>query len=105
MEFQIPTFDSFSQFFPWIGARFVAENSSRYEDINLSTKSNLNEENVKNGWKWEDHSDVDYWDEHYSPSGSDLTNHCIAINNWAFGLWVDTECDSGHSYVCKRKLI
>lgn len=101
----IPTFDSFSQFFPWIGAKFVAENSSRSDENNFSSKSNLNEGTVKTGWKWEDHSDVDYWDEHYSPSGSDLTNNCIAINNWAYGLWVDAECDSRHTYVCKRKLI
>ena len=76
----IPTYDSFSQFFPWIGAKYS-----------------------KNDWEWEDGSEVDYWDESYIPSGSDLTNRCIAINNWAFGLWQDADCDSGHNYVCKRK--
>ena len=76
----IPTYDSFSQFFPWIGAKYGSTGE----------------------WEWEDGSAVDYWDENYFPSGSDLSNRCIAINNWAFGLWQDDDCVSGHNYVCKK---
>jgi len=113
----IPTYDSFSQFFPWIGAKYESNNES-YEDITkdkmvsrrligggFKTKLDFEESEDKDGWEWEDESEVDYWDENYFPSGSDLSNRCIAINNWAFGLWQDAACDSGHNYVCKKKYL
>ena len=99
----IPTYDSFSQFFPWIGAKYTQNTNTVLQKKVSSTKPKSIETQPMEGWEWEDQSDVDYWDEHYSPSGSDLSNHCIAINNWAFGLWVDTDCNSGHNFVCKRK--
>ena len=95
----IPTYDSFSQFFPWIGAKYGSNDTSRNDEL-AHGKSK-----VMDGWEWEDGSDVDYWDENYFPSGSDLSNHCIAINNWAYGLWQDDDCESGHNYVCKKKYL
>ena len=100
----IPTYDSFSKFFPWIGARYITSNSNKLQPKLSSSKSKLNAIKMVGRWEWEDGSNFDYWDEHYSPSGPDLSGRCIAINNWAVGLWVDTECDTGHSYVCKKKL-
>ena len=102
----IPTFGAFTQFFPWIGAKYVVRNKSLSRNRNPFLKSNLiDAHGTEDGWQWDDASVIDYWDEKYSPSGSDLANRCMAINSWAYGLWVDTGCDTGHTYVCKRSLI
>ena len=103
----IPTYASFTGWFPWTGAKFVSD-GTKFQNVHLignAAQDRTPIEEIVGHWEWEDGSDFDFWNDNYSPSGPDLSGNCVAINNWAAGLWVDTPCDTGHAFVCKKSVL